>query len=66
MPGDWVRVAKLPKCDLHPDRDALYDFATRRDSEGGGRWMNGCPDCFRRLGYKRLGTGLGQRLVLDN
>lgn len=63
-PGQEVAVAKLPPCDRHPDREAHYDFATIL-----GPWMNGCDECFHdlsvgRITGRRLGVGLGQRLVV--
>lgn len=63
MPATEVQVATLPKCDVHLDRDAHYDFATQPASLIGGRWMYGCDQCFREYGLG-LGLGRGQRLVL--
>jgi hypothetical protein len=56
--GTEVVVTRLPKCDIHPDRDARYDFASTM-----GQWMYGCETCYRTHG-RGLGIGKGQRLVL--
>ena len=60
-----VKVARLPMCDIHkynlntPDVPAAYDGKTTM-----GPWANMCEDCFQDYGIG-LGTGLGQRLILD-
>jgi hypothetical protein len=59
MPTE-ARVHRIPKCDVHPLVDAVYDFKTIH-----GPWMNGCEQCFQlRSPDGKLGTGKGQRLVL--
>jgi hypothetical protein len=55
-----ARVARIPKCSFC-DQDALYDFKTVS-----GQWAYGCQVHYEgfRL-YLNLGTGMGQRLVLE-
>jgi hypothetical protein len=62
--SDRVLVASIPKCDLafraqHPERPAVYDAKTTF-----GPWGFLCQECFDRYGTGKLGTGLGQRLIL--
>jgi hypothetical protein len=62
--SEEVKVAALPKCDLHkyfkgdPNVTAHYDGKTIE-----GPWAYMCEDCFRDYGIG-LGTGRGQRLVV--
>ena len=58
MPAKQVLVDKLPKCSIHTDRDAHFDFASTM-----GPWMYGCELCFAKYG-RGLGVGKGQQLVL--
>lgn len=72
--GEQVTVAKLPFCDIcqfgdpytgqkiNPPRLAEYDARTNFSSS----WANMCPDHWYELGTGRLGTGYGQRLVLED
>lgn len=55
-----AKVARLPKCNFC-DRDALYDFKTQQ-----GSWAYGCQSDYEayRL-YLNLGTGMGQKLVVE-
>lgn len=65
-----VTVSQLPECDFHKQRGVsvpgLYDAKTDF-----GPWANMCENCMRlygpwddSTGTPRLGTGVGQRLVL--
>lgn len=56
--ADKTYVEKLPKCDFHPEHDALYDGKT-----ADGPWANMCEFAFFRWGVG-LGTGRGQRLIV--
>lgn len=58
MSGVRAYVHRLPACDIHPHRKALYDFRTVA-----GVWMYGCPQCFVTYG-RGLGVGKGQHLVV--
>lgn len=58
MAAREVTVAKLPACNIHEGRPAVYDFRTLQ-----GLWMYGCEECYRAYG-RGLGVGLGQRLVV--
>jgi hypothetical protein len=57
--GTEVEVAELPRCSIHQDKYAHYDFFSRRLRT----WLYGCEPCFRDHGG-RLGLGMGQRLVV--
>ena len=57
-PHTEVVMSSIPHCDIHADREAMYDFKTDM-----GPWMYGCSDCFEDHGIG-LGLGLGQRLIL--
>lgn len=58
--SDKVEVYSLPPCQLHSDGTlAEYDAKTIW-----GPWAYVCVRCFRKYTSGRLGTGLGQRLVL--
>jgi hypothetical protein len=57
--SDTAYISAPKRCDLHPEREAKYDFRTT-----GGSWMNGCQGCFEAHGTGKLGTGYGQRLVV--
>jgi hypothetical protein len=56
--SEIAKVTVLPKCDFCP-AEAAYDGKTRMRI-----WANMCPDCMVDYGIG-LGTGRGQRLVLD-
>lgn len=64
--SDTVRISVRPVCDIHKyelHRDnvpAVVDGKTRS-----GPWANMCEPCFALHGVG-LGTGLGQRFILDN
>ena len=53
-----VIVTKLPNCDLCQNT-ASYDAKTKM-----GPWAYLCEQCFSFYGPARLGTGLGQKLIL--
>lgn len=58
--GKQVVVTRLPDCDICADgTKAEYDAKTRM-----GPWGNLCKPCWATHSYGRLGTGMGQRLVL--
>lgn len=62
--SETVKVRTIPDCDLcfHFDKKkvpAAYDGATRQ-----GPWANMCESHFAAYGIG-LGTGVGQRLILD-
>lgn len=58
--GTEVKVATLPPCDVCQDgTPAQYDAKTN-----GGPWAYLCDPHFVSLTNGRLGTGLGQRLVV--
>lgn len=62
--GTEARVHELPECDfghLGQDQLAEYDFRTK-----GGSWAYGCEAHWvaQRM-YVELGTGKGQRLVIE-
>ena len=57
-------VTVLPSCDFGCGKDAHYDAATRLDSIGRGSWANMCETHFRSETNRRLGLGVGQRLVV--
>jgi hypothetical protein len=59
--GTEVTVRKLPECDLC-DAPARYDARTVHR----GAWAYLCEPCWRLYGVGRLGTGYGQRLVLES
>jgi hypothetical protein len=65
--GDTTTVSKLPACDFcaHEGRGfiaATYDFRTSM-----GPWANACESHWREhRATTRLGTGNGQRLVVDD
>jgi hypothetical protein len=58
--ADKVIITQPKKCDFCPAQ-AEYDFKTYM-----GPWANACEDdyLFYRA-YQTLGTGKGQKLVLD-
>jgi len=58
--GTEVTVSKRPPCDLCGE-PAHYDSRTRQ-----GSWAYLCEAHWRRLGLGTLGTGFGQRLVLES
>lgn len=55
-----AKVARIPNCDMcgHP---ANYDAKTRF-----GPWAYMCEPCWRAHGTGKLGTGFGQRLVVED
>lgn len=53
-------VRTFPRCDFHSAREAEYDAKTIQ-----GPWANLCGPCYIRFGVG-LGTGKGQRLVLES
>lgn len=56
-----AKVAKLPKCDFHPNCTAEYDFRTTS-----GQWANGCAGAWViNRASCNLGTGNGQKLIPD-
>ena len=54
-----VKVAHIPTCDVCMKEPAKYDAKTTM-----GPWANLCAGCFGTYGIG-LGTGRGQRLVLE-
>jgi hypothetical protein len=66
-PGSEVAVTVLPTCDFcrtllgDGSVPAMYDFKTRM-----GPWAHGCVDHWHAYRmYPTLGTGKGQRLVVN-
>lgn len=58
--GEQAVVAELPDCNWCGDK-AEYDFKTVM-----GPWGNGCQEHYVAFrAYGNLGTGKGQRLILD-
>lgn len=62
--SDQVVMAVLPRCDFcrqnGQETTASYDFKTRQ-----GPWAYGCERHWKQYrAENRLGTGIGQRLVL--
>ena len=57
--AEQVKVSTLPKCDLCQNT-ALYDAKTKM-----GPWAYMCDECFNDYGPKQLGTGYGQKLILQ-
>lgn len=53
-------MARIPTCDICKDRPAEYDGKTVM-----GPWAYMCGVCWREIGIGKLGTGFGQRLILD-
>lgn len=53
-----VTVLKYPRCDVC-GAEAHYDAATRQ-----GPWAFLCDKHWKSMTYGRLGTGVGQRLLL--
>lgn len=55
-----ARVARIPKCNFC-GAEAQYDFKTVN-----GQWAYGCEEDYQayRL-YQILGTGMGQKLVVE-
>ena len=63
--GTVAYVATMPMCDIctvngDPTVPAQYDAKTTE-----GPWANLCITHFRLYGPGKLGTGLGQKLVLE-
>ncbi len=55
-----IIVSNLPHCDFC-EKIAHYDIKTRS-----GFWANACEDHFKTHSRKKkLGTGFGQRLILE-
>lgn len=62
MMSEEVKMAKMPRCDLCMDGTlAAFDGKTKM-----GPWAYMCEEHWKELGIGQLGTGYGQRLVLDN
>jgi len=61
--GKYVRMRELPKCDFcreeGSEETARYDAKTRM-----GPWAYMCPEHFDMYTDRRLGTGVGQYLLL--
>lgn len=58
-----ARVARIPNCDLcRSNTPAVYDAKT---IHGGGQWAFVCEAHFVLDTPAELGTGKGQRLILD-
>ena len=55
-----AHITTPKRCDFC-GAEALYDFKTQM-----GPWANGCQEDYEayRL-YQNLGTGMGQKLILD-
>lgn len=58
--SDQVRVPRIPTCDVCRERPAVVDAAMRS-----GPWAYLCEPCWRTHCTGQLGTGYGQRLMLD-
>lgn len=65
--SDKVKVTSIPNCDLQDlgycqstPHKAVYDAKT-----SAGPWAYMCEEAFSKLGVG-LGTGFGQRLVLED
>lgn len=52
-----AKVHHIPKCNFHPDRDAVFDGKTQMEP-----WAFMCQDCMDDHGVG-LGLGRGQKLV---
>lgn len=61
--SEQVKVARLPMCDFPHDTqtEAHYDGKTTM-----GPWAYMCDDHWASHGPGRLGTGYGQRLILED
>lgn len=63
--GTEVKVLQLPNCDfcklLNKEVPAEYDAKTIQ-----GPWANMCQKHWDRYSFHKLGTGYGQRLILEN
>lgn len=63
--AESVEVSVIPPCDLcghfgvNPVKPAAVDGAMRQ-----GSWANMCSEHWSEYGVGRLGTGLGQQLIL--
>jgi hypothetical protein len=62
--GSEVRVARLPECDLCP-RDHKQPAAYHSRTVFGS-WAYLCEAHYVEFGVGQLGTGFGQRLILDS
>lgn len=62
--GDEVKVTSIPPCDfckmISEEKPARYDGRT-----GSGHWAYMCEAHWKIHGIGTLGTGHGQRLVVD-
>jgi hypothetical protein len=64
--SDTVTVSRMPACDFAAEGGCatrtMYDFKTTIR----GQWANGCGRHWRKYrAFTTLGTGKGQRLVVD-
>lgn len=57
-----VKVAVIPDCDICKSRPAAYDGRMKP----GRPWAYMCEECWQEHGIGVLGTGYGQRLILDD
>lgn len=66
--GTYILVesaSEIPRCDiLHPGGEYVAAYADASIPTAGGRWGHVCRRHFDDFGC-RLGTGLGQRYVVD-
>lgn len=60
-----VKVAQLPTCDICRDTVAAYDARLPRKASLGGAWAYVCEAHAEQFDIT-LGTGCGQRLILDS
>jgi hypothetical protein len=61
-----VKVASIPDCDVckaegRKPKPAAYDGKTVY-----GPWAYMCEDDWQKVGVGKLGTGFGQRLILES
>ncbi len=59
MTKEEIEVNQIPKCDFRCGEDAAYDAKTVH-----GPWAYLCEEHFQSETPGRLGTGIGQRLIL--
>lgn len=61
-----VKVARIPMCDIHKYNKGQNDVPAVVDGKTSmGPWAFMCEECFMDYGVG-LGTGAGQRLVLES
>ena len=58
--GQFVEMEQLPKCDFGCDKDAKFDSQSIV-----GSWGYMCSTHYRQYGVGKLGTGYGQKLLLQ-